>query len=390
MNIPDGVTEPAWLEVDLDAMASNIKALKDHIGPRIKLMAVVKADGYGIGSLMTAETALNSGAEYLAVARISEAVYLRQHEVKAPILNFGFCTDRELSMITKHNIIQTVHRQDFAKVLNDFAKSQSKIIKIHVNIDTGMCRSGLPIQETVQFFKKLKTLSNLKLEGIFTHFATASSPEKSFVYEQIKQFQHIKKKILNLGFKGILFHAANSYATVKVPESLFDLVRPGAAIYGIKGMRGVLTSFKIKPVVNFRAVVSHVNKVKKGTGISYGHMYTTNKRTTIATIQAGYADGVKRLLFNTGTVIVRGEKYPIVGYITMDQTMIDVGYNSDICVGDIATIIGQDHDKKISIDDIACSAKTIGHEMLCGISARVPRVYIKSGNVVKIMRNAFS
>lgn len=383
---PCGVYEPAWMEIDLDALEFNLKAFKRLLAPGVRLMPVLKGDAYGTGAVMCAKTAIECGADSTAVIRVREAVILRQAGIHAPILNLGFCTDGETDFLLEHGITQTVHRNDFAAKLDSAARNAGKTIKVHLNVDTGMSRSGLPLEDLPDFLKRMKTLRNLSLEGVFTHFPTADCEDKSFAYEQIKQFKGVQKAVLEQGFKNVIFHTANTGAAIDIPESHFDMIRPGIGIYGLYASRHISRKAGLKPVSSLRAVISHVKTVHKDCGISYGHTYRTTHETPVATVQAGYVDGINRKLSNIGHAIVKGKLCRIVGRITMDQTIIEIENCPDAAVGDVATFIGSDGNECIMMDDVAESAGTIAHEIQCNINHRVPRVYLKGGQPIALQR----
>lgn len=375
MKKPATVTGPTWLEVDLNALASNVGALRKHVGPDIELMAIVKADGYGAGAIQCSRAALAGGADSLGVSRIAEAIALRQCGLQTTILNLGYCTVDEIPALGEYAITQAVHRTDFARDLAASAQVNEHMIDIHVNVDTGMCRSGISMAEAGEFFEDLKGLSSLTLKGVFTHFPTADAEDTSFAATQVAQFQELRQVVSSIGFDDVLFHAANTAATIEGPQSHFDMVRVGIGIYGLYGSRHVSRKLDLKPVCSLKSLVSHTQQIIAGTGVSYGLTYSAPTDTTIATVQAGYADGIDRRLSNNGHMLVNGHRYPIVGRVTMDQTMLDVGSNTAVTVGDIATIVGRDGDECLLMDDIADSIGTISYELQCGIGPRVPRVY---------------
>ncbi|MBN2301650.1 MAG: alanine racemase [Lentisphaerae bacterium] len=377
MKKPNAVHGPTWLEVDLSALGANVRALQNQVGRNTQLMAVVKADGYGAGICECAQTALENGATALSVSRISEAITLRRYGIHAPILNMGYCSPEEIELLPEYNIIQAIHCLDLAECLSKSAIGAGCCVNIHVNMDTGMCRSGVPFEEAGVFFQSLFSLKNINLTGVFTHFPTADCEDKSFAEEQISRFREIAKIVSATGFTNVVFHAANTAAVVDLPNSRFDMVRVGIGMYGLYGSRFVSRRVVLRPVCSLRSTVSNVHRVAAGTGVSYGLTYRAPAETIIATIQAGYADGVDRRLSNCGAMLIRGRKYPIVGRVTMDQTMLNLGPQSDVCIGDVATIIGRDGREELLMDEVAEEIGTIAYELQCHIGTRVPRVYIQ-------------
>ncbi|NLB56252.1 MAG: alanine racemase [Lentisphaerae bacterium] len=388
--VPQGVYEPAWMEIDLDAFEFNLDAIKRHVGDKVKFMPVLKGDAYGAGAEVCAEAAVGAGVDALAVVRVREAVALRSSGVKLPILNLGFCTDLEITDLLKYNISQSVHRLDLVAKLNAVALASGKIIGVHLNVDTGMSRSGLPFRDVNDFFELIKGLKGLKLEGVFTHFHSADGEDKSFAYGQIAEFETVRAAALNAGFSQLLFHTANTAATIDIPESHFDMVRPGIGIYGLYASRHISRKLNLRQISSLRALVSNVQTLNAGCGVSYGHTYVTDRRTKIATVQAGYVDGVNRRLSNVGYALIHGQVCPIAGRVTMDQTMLELPDSTDVKVGDVATFYGSDGSETILMDD-HLDIVGIAHEIQTGIAVRVPRVYLRGGEVVRIMRySAFS
>ena len=380
-----------WAEIDLNAYAHNIKELRRITHPNARLMAVVKADGYGHGAVEVAREALQNGAEWLGVARIDEAIRLRQHSLTAPILIFGYTPPDLAKQLIEFDLTPTVYSYSTAEILSTNAQSIGKTIGVHIKVDSGMGRLGLlpdtlvskkapkdMKNEAVREIESISKLAGLAIEGIFTHFATADSADISYAKKQLEIFLDFTHQMRRAGLELFLKHAANSAALLQLPESHLDMVRPGIATYGLrpseemKKMQAVL-----KPAMALKSKIIHLKNVPAGFNVSYGITYQTQHPTTIATVPVGYADGYSRLLSSRGHMLVHGKKVPIVGRVCMDLTMLDVGTLSNVNLEDEVVIFGQQDNKSITADEIASRLNTINYEIVSTITARVPRVYIR-------------
>ncbi len=380
-----------WAEVDLKAYAHNIKELKRITRPPAHLMAVVKANGYGHGAIEVACEALQNGAELLGVARINEAIELRKAGLNAPILIFGYSPPDLAATLIDYELTQTVYSLSTANALSEQANQKGKKIKIHIKADSGMGRLGfllgtpaagnsedIPVQNPVREIKALTRLPGLEVEGIFTHFATADSADKSYANRQLERFMDFINRLRTEGLELPVKHAANSGALIDMPHSHLDMVRPGIATYGLHPSDEVNKSnLDLKPVMTLKSSIIHLKKVPAGFNISYGITFQTKKPTTIATVPVGYADGFNRLLSSRGHMLVHGKRAPIVGRVCMDLTMLDVGGISGVEIEDEVVVFGQQGKKAITADEIASSINTINYEIVSTITGRVPRVYLK-------------
>jgi len=380
-----------WAEVDLKAYAHNIKELKRITRPPAHLMAVVKANGYGHGAIEVACEALQNGAELLGVARINEAIELRQAGLDAPILIFGYSPPNLAATLIDYELTQTVYSLSTANALSEQANQKGKKLKIHIKTDSGMGRLGfllgtaaagnsedIPVQNPVREIKALTRLPGLEVEGIFTHFATADSADKSYANRQLERFMDFINRLRTEGLELPVKHTANSGALIDMPHSHLDMVRPGIATYGLHPSDEVNKSnLDLKPVMTLKSSIIHLKKVPAGFNISYGITFQTKKPTTIATVPVGYADGFNRLLSSRGHMLVHGKRAPIVGRVCMDLTMLDVGGISGVEIEDEVVVFGQQGKKAITADEIASSINTINYEIVSTITGRVPRVYLK-------------
>jgi len=368
-----------WAEVDLKAIAHNIIELRRITNRNSRLMAVVKANGYGHGSVEVARCALDNGAELLGVARIDEAVKLRNEEINAPILIFGYTPPLFYEEIIKLDLTQTVYSLRTAESLSSFAVSNKRRIKVHIKIDTGMGRLGI-LPDSGSALREVESivgLPGLEPEGIFTHFSMADSLDKAF---SIRQFEIFMEFINSLRGEGIEFgvkHAANSAGIIDMPETHLDMVRAGIAMYGLYPS-GETMNYKasLMPAMTVKSMIIHLKDVPAGFKVSYGATYETKKPTTIATVPVGYADGYSRLLSSRGQMLIRGQRAPIAGRVCMDLTMLDVGNIAGVKQGDEVVILGKQKDAEINADEIASLIGTINYEVVSSLMERVKRVYI--------------
>jgi len=380
-----------WAEIDLSAYAHNIRELKRVTQRQARLMAVVKANGYGHGAQEVARTALQNGAEYLGVARLHEAVELRKAGLAAPILILGYSSPDSAPTLIENELIQSVYSPTTAQELSDQAARRGKKIKVHIKVDSGMGRLGLLLEEqagnasqnspaagTIGDFEVISRLANLEADGIFTHFATSDSADKSYANRQLERFMEFLNQLDQAGLKPPLAHAANSAAVIDLPDSHLDMVRPGIATYGLYPSDEVNQSnVKLKPVMTLKSRIIHLKKVPAGFHISYGITYRTKKPTTIATVPVGYADGYNRLLSSRGYMLVHGKRVPVVGRVCMDLTMLDVGALKDVMIEDEVVVFGQQGNAAVTADELATTLNTINYEIVTSITARVPRVYLE-------------
>ncbi|WP_027364179.1 alanine racemase [Desulfotruncus alcoholivorax] len=370
---------PVWAEVNLNSIANNVRNLKKITAPGAELMAVVKADAYGHGAIPVARTLLENGATFLGVARVSEGIILRQAGIDVPVLVLGYTVPEDFDNLISYQLTQTIYNLETAELLSAAAARSGKKALVHIKIDTGMGRLGfLPGQgATVKAITRIARLPCVDVEGIFTHFADADSKDKTYTLNQWTKFRSLLDQLAKEGMEFRYRHAANSAGILDLPETHLDLVRAGIAIYGIYPSGEVCRErAPLIPAMQLKARIAHIKNVSAGTGISYGVTHRTKGSTTIATIPAGYADGYSRLLSSRGQILARGQRAPVVGRICMDQFMVDVGNIPDLEPGEEVVLMGSQGNDCISADEIAGQIGTIAYEVLCSISARVPRYYI--------------
>ncbi len=379
-----------WAEIDLDAIAHNVRELRRITRPSARLMAVVKADGYGHGAEAVARTALANGADMLAVARIDEGVQLRRAGFDAPILVMGPTFPGFTDRIIDYDLIQGVTSLASARELAARAVQRKAVIPVHIKVDSGMGRLGLvpdcgaPGRDArlpaVEEVRALSHLDGLRLEGIFTHFAAADETDKSFAELQLDIFSTFLDRLSRAGIDCGLRHAANSAAVIDLPRAHLDAVRPGIALYGLYPSRAVdLSKVELRPALALKSRILQVKAVPAGFPVSYGMTWQAPCATRIATVATGYADGIQRRLSNRGRMLVHGIEVPIVGRVCMDLIMLDVGAVEGVAVGDEVVIIGRQGDAEISADTVADLLDTINYEVVFTNFARVPRRYIEPG-----------
>jgi alanine racemase len=372
-----------WVEINLNSLKKNISAIRQRIDKTTRLCAVIKADAYGHGALKVARTVIRSGATYLAVACLEEALELREGGISTPILVLGYTPPSRLSLVVRQDITQTIYDFDTAAMLSRIAQKQERLVKIHVKLDTGMNRIGFQVQpdrlkDSVQQLERLYGLPALVVEGMYTHFAKADECDLEFTQHQLTSFLHAVQILEAAGHSIPIKHTANSAAIIEFPQTHLDMVRPGIVLYGLYPDSVEKDSIALEPVMNLKTVVAHVKEVPAGTPIGYGGVYSTERKSRIATLPVGYADGYSRRMSPGGYVIVNNCKAPIVGSICMDQCMVDVTGIPRVQAGDTVLLFGRQSNCIIQVDQVASISGTIRDEVITRISKRVPRIYIEA------------
>jgi alanine racemase len=333
-------------------------------------MAVVKADAYGHGLVDASKAALLGGVDVLGVGDLEEALRLRDAKIHTPILILGgISKEEELEEVIRHNITPTIFNFEIAKSLSEISARKGISTKIHIKIDTGMGRLGFHYTEAVQEIKKIAQLPALKLEGLFSHLATADEVDKSYATEQFEKFQFVIEELQRIGIRFPLTHIANSAAILDLPEMHLELVRPGITLYGLFPSDRLRERIALKPAMEFKTVIIHLKKLPKGSGVSYGRTYTTRKEEKIAVLKVGYANGYSRALSNKGEVLIRGKRAPVIGRVCMDLCMVDVTHIPGVQVGDEVVLFGRQNDSVIEVDEIAQKANTINYEIITTLKA---------------------
>ncbi|MFZ5969467.1 MAG: alanine racemase [Bacillota bacterium] len=378
---------PVWAEINLDNLAHNMREVKRITKPGVIVTGVIKADGYGHGASVIAQTLLENGADRVAVATLSEALALRNVYPDVPILILGYTPENQSEEVIKGNIIQTVYTIDQAKAFSDRAMAMDRTVILHIKIDTGMSRLGMkPDNGTIEAIKEIMKLPNIYIEGIFTHFAVADEADKTFTHTQYEKFTMLCQQLQNEGITIPIKHVSNSAAIIDLQEMNLDMVRAGIMLYGLYPSDDVhKENIQLKEVMSLKAKISHVKELPSGVGVSYGLTYVTDEITKIATLPIGYADGFTRMLTGKAEALVKGHKVPVIGRICMDQCMLDVTPIEDVQQGDEVILMGTDGVNTISIDEVAKKLGTINYEVVCMVGKRVPRVYKKDNEVIRII-----
>jgi len=371
------LSQRAWIEIDLAALSYNVQQIVKLLSSRTQLMAVVKADAYGHGAVTVAQTVLHSGASWLGVATVPEGIELREAGINAPILILGAThTLEQIHALVQWKLQPTLTSPKQALVFSDTLKAINyhSHLPVHIKFDTGMSRLGPSWQEAAEFVQLVQRLPNLHIASIYSHLATAENSDQTVMRQQQQRFEEAIAQIRDMNIEPPVLHLANSAATLREVTLHYDMVRVGLAVYGLYPEAHLRSRIDLKPVLQVKARVTQVKSIAKGSGVSYGHQFVAERELRLAVVGIGYADGVPRHLSQKIQVLIRGQRIPQIGAITMDQMMLDVSAIPDIQEGEVVTLIGQDGDEKISAEDWANQLNTISWEILCGFKHRLPRV----------------
>jgi len=374
--------------IDLNALEYNIKSIRKRTNKDTGIIGIIKADAYGHGSVETAEVILKNGADWLAVAVVDEGINLRRHAINAPVLLLGYTPHLRLDDVINYGFIQTVYSYDAAENLSQAAVKLNKTAVIHIKIDTGMGRIGYRVnEESADEILKISKLPGIEVNGMFTHFASADEEDKQYTNMQYEKFIKMDEMLKDRGLNIPIKHASNSAAIMDFDNMMFDMVRPGIILYGAYPSDEVKKeNLDLKPVMSIKTHVSYVKTIEKGDCVSYGRTYTAAEKRVIATIPVGYADGFIRAYAKEGKVLIKGKYAPVVGRICMDQFMVDVTDIEGVAINDEVVLMGKQGENEITSDDIAKALNTINYEVYCTLSKRVPRQYLRNGEVVKTVR----
>jgi Alr-MurF fusion protein len=368
---------PTWVEIDLSAIANNIRQIQSLVGPGVRILASLKADAYGHGALKAARTVLHNGASMLGVATVSEATPLREAGISAPILVFGYVPHWQMREAVRLGLTITLYSIESTQALSRAALALGHTVKVHVKVDTGMGRLGIraeQIAEVLKLVHEIIDLPGLELEGIFTHFAMADTQDQTHARMQLSRFQHVLQAIEREQIRPPLVHAANSAAILSLPEAHFNMVRPGIALYGLDPSPEVSLPGAFRSALSFKTQVAQVKDIPEGECISYGCAYITERPTCVAILPVGYADGFRRAPTNWGSVLIHGQETSLLGRVCMDQCMVDVSHIPQVRVGDEVVLIGRQGEASLTAEQVAQRLGTINYEVVSEILARVPRV----------------
>lgn len=375
-----------YARIDLDAIAYNMEQMKQRIDGHTQIMAVIKTDAYGHGAVQVAQ--MLEKYDYIwgfAVATLDEAVVLRVEGIQKPILVLGCIFPDQYMEMLDNNIRMNVYTEDMAKEIANMARREGKTAYIHIKLDTGMGRLGFSItDESIEAIARINKLPNVRMEGVFTHFAKADEKDKTFTKKQIREFEYMTKMLKENGVTFEYEHCSNSAAIIDVPEAKFDIVRAGISTFGLYPSEEVdKEAVHLKPALALKSHVAFVKEIEPGTPVSYGGTFVADKKMKIATIPVGYGDGYPRALSGVGHVLIRGKKAPILGRICMDQFMVDVTHIEDASFGDKVTLIGRDGNEYISVEMLGDLSGRFNYEFLCDLGKRIPRVYVKNGKIAE-------
>jgi len=381
-HLSEVIRQRAWVEIDLSALSHNVVQIKQLLSPKTALMAVVKADAYGHGAIAVAQTVLEAGANALAVATLGEGIELREAGITAPILILGAInTPEEIAAIAHWNIEPTLCDPQQAIIFSQTLSQWEKPLSVHLKLDTGMSRLGMPWHQGTEFASLVKKLPYLKLNSVYSHLATADDPDRTNMYLQHKRFKTAISQLKAQGVKPPRLHFANSAATLIAPQLHYDLVRVGLGLYGLYPAPHLRSIVSLKPVLQVKAKITQIKTIPANTGVSYGYQFVSDRPMKIAVVGIGYADGVPRQLSNRLQVLIKGQRACQIGAITMDQLMLDVSHLRHLKVGDTVTLIGQDGNQEITANHWATMLGTISWEILCGFKHRLPRIKKKSAQL---------
>lgn len=368
--------------VDLDAVRHNMEAMRANLTEGTKMIGVVKSDGYGHGSVPVA-MAIDPYVWGYAVATVEEGVILRKHGIEKPILVLGVVPADGYDLLVEYGIASAVFQYKRASLLSEAALRAGKKAVIHLVVDTGMSRIGLPVtEEAADEAVKIKSLSGIEVEGLFTHFAKADETDKTATNRQMESYRKFTDLLLERGVEIPILHCSNSAGILDLPAANFHAVRAGISIYGLYPSYEVdKETVKLRPVMGLKSAVTYIKTIAPGTAVSYGGTFVADKEMVIATIPVGYGDGYPRNLSGKGEVLIRGQRARILGRVCMDQFMVDVTDIEGVEEDDEAVLIGKQGENEITVEDIAEACGGFHYEILCDIGKRVPRVYIQGGEV---------
>ena len=369
---------PTACFVDHAALRWNLQQIRKKVGAGIKILSMVKANGYGHGAAAVAQTLAGAGSDAFGVATLEEGVELRRADIRTPILVLAGAYDDQLEEFFTHSLTPVVHDLSRLRSLEKDLRQRAATLNAHLKIDTGMGRLGLMPAEMDLWIGEVKKLKAVGIEGVLSHFSHAESVDGDYTQQQLAIFHRVVERLRAEDIRPTLVHLANSAATITLPAAYFDMVRPGIMLYGVYPAPVMAKQIVLQPVLAWKTRILQLKKVPARTSISYGQTFVTERESLIATLPIGYADGYPRLLSNRGQVLIGGQRAPVAGRVCMDLTMIDVTDIRNVKQGDEVVLLGRQGDAEISADEIAAWANTISYEILTSISARVPRIHYNS------------
>ncbi|MCK4339167.1 MAG: alanine racemase, partial [Candidatus Cloacimonetes bacterium] len=367
----------SWTVINLDNFRFNITQLKKLLKPEVELMEIVKADAYGHGSVEIARESEKLGTRWLGVANSDEGVLLRLERINCRILILSPSFPDEIEDIINYDLTPSISSIGFAKALNNFAAQNEKIIKVHINFDTGMGRAGFLWNQAKEIASVFKNLKNIQIEGVFSHFSMSENKENEFSNIQVQRFDSVLSQLKSIGINPEIIHLANSAALVNFPNSQYNMVRVGLLSYGIYTDETLHSKIKLLPVMTFKSKIGLIKEFPAEFGISYNKIYITHKPTRTAILPIGYGDGYNFLLSNLGKVLINGKMCPILGRVTMDMIVVDISEVEDAKIGDEVTLLGNNGNITISVEELSGSYKGLSYETVCNLGRRAQRIFIK-------------
>lgn len=367
---------PTVAEVNLEAIRHNVRQIRNAVSPSTFITAIVKANAYGHGAVKVSSAALASGADGLGVAIPEEGAELRENGFTVPIFVIGPTLPEQSQLLVDYDLVATISTLEAAQALGEKARLKGQAAEVLLKIDTGMGRVGVHPDQALNFLNTLLTIPGLKLRGLFTHLATADAGDKSYANRQLRLFTSTLNQVTHAGLSLDWISAANSATLIDLAHGHFNMVRPGIILYGLVPSKEMHRHFNLMPAMQFKTRVVYLKEVPPGTKVGYGSTHTTLQTTLLATLPVGYADGYSRHLSNKGSVLIGGRRCSVVGRVCMDQIIVDLGPRADAKIGDEAVLFGRQGDAEISVTELADLAGTINYELVCGISSRVPRIYV--------------
>ncbi len=364
-----------WAEIKKENFIHNCNIVKKITGNNVKILAAVKANGYGHGITETSNILLSAGVDMLGVANTEEGIILRKDGIKAPILLLGYLFEQEIPSVLEYNLTPSINNISLAEQLNLEASKRNIKKHIHINVDTGIGRMGIQYNTAIDFIHKIGNMNNIEIEGLYTHLSVSDEKENSFNKKQIDLFNRICENLEKDGFRIPIYHTANSGAVINFRESFFNMVRPGIMLYGYYPDTGIKKDINLKPVIEVKSKICFIKKVPAGTTLGYGNTYTTDKEQTIAVVPIGYADGYRRDFSNKGYMLVNNKFCKVRGRVSMDQTLIDISEAQDVKIGTEVIVFSNNREHKNSIENSAKIINTIPYELTCGLGERIHRVY---------------
>ena len=374
--LPQG--RPTRSFIDHAALRWNLRQIQKKIGPRVEILSMVKADGYGHGAVEVARTLAKSGSDAFGVATVEEGIELRQGRIKQTILVLAGAYVEQLGQFIEFKLTPVLHEIETLKAFEQKTRQQRTTLKFQLEVDTGMGRIGFPSGEIDTWLAPLGKLKALKLTGIFSHFSEAESANEKYAAAQLKSFQRVLDRLCREGIVHAPSHMSKSAALITVPAAHFAMVRPGLILYGVYPAPNLKKQIRLKPVLTWKTRIIQLKCSPAGSSIGYGRTFVTKRNSLIATLPVGYADGYRRLLSNRGQVLVRGKRAPVVGRVSMDLTTVDVTDIRNVQQGDEVVLLGRQGSGEISADEMAGWANTISYEIFTSIGARVPRIHINT------------